>query len=39
MGGWTLISPEVELVTFVGVMSEALCRSAANKSSPFSCIV
>ena len=31
MGGWTFISPEVELVTFVGVMSEPLCRSIANK--------
>ena len=35
MGGWILISPEVELVTFVGVMSEALCRSTANSEAPF----
>ena len=35
MGGWILISPEVELVTFAGVMSEALCRSAANSEAPF----
>ncbi len=33
--GWNFISLEVELVTFVGVMSEALCRSAANSEAPF----
>ena len=35
MVGWILISPEVELVTFVGVISEALCRSTANSEAPF----